>query len=394
MPSGAGERLRVLIAGAGVAGLEAMLALRAVAEERVEIELLAPEDEFSYRPLTVREPFGAPAPERFPLASLLERESVRFRRGFLVSVDADAGTARTGDGENLAYDALVIACGGRHVESISGAVTFPGLGDVEDMRGLLAELRGGGIRRLVFALPPDAGWPLPLYELTLLTAAWLRSERVGETSIALVTPESAPLDVFGDVASDAVRRLLEESGVELLSDTYPVALEGGRLAVRPGGSVAADRVVALPRLEGPAIPGLPHDANGFLQTDLHGTVMGVDGVHAAGDAVAFPVKQGGIASQQADAVAEVIAARAGAPVTPAPFRPVLRGLLLTGGAPRFLRSDLTSGHGDTSETSLDALWWPPGKIAGRYLGPYLAEAVGLAAGEPPPGEAVAVDVEL
>jgi sulfide:quinone oxidoreductase len=37
---------RVLIAGGGVAALEAALALRALAEDRVRVELLAPEPQF------------------------------------------------------------------------------------------------------------------------------------------------------------------------------------------------------------------------------------------------------------------------------------------------------------------------------------------------------------
>jgi len=53
-----GRPLNVLIAGGGVAGLEALLALKRHAEERVSIELLAPEPQFWYRPLSVAEPFG------------------------------------------------------------------------------------------------------------------------------------------------------------------------------------------------------------------------------------------------------------------------------------------------------------------------------------------------
>jgi sulfide:quinone oxidoreductase len=50
----------------------------------------------------------------------------------------------------------------------------------------------------------------------------------------------------------------------------------------------------------------------------------------------FPLKQGGIATQQADVAAASIAAHAGADIEPHPFRPVLRGLLLTGMTPRYL----------------------------------------------------------
>ena len=100
---------------------------------------------------------------------------------------------------------------------------------------------------------------------------------------------------------------------------------------------------------------------------------------AAGDATAFPIKQGGLAAQQADAVAEAIAASVGADIDPQPFRPILRGVLLTGGPARYLRADISGGAGDDSTISGEALWWPPDKIAGRYLAPYLSSQVGDAA---------------
>ena len=106
----------------------------------------------------------------------------------------------------------------------------------------------------------------------------------------------------------------------------------GELRLVPEGSIAADRVVALPRLRGPRIDGLPQTVEGFLSVDAHGQVHGLADVFAAGDITSFPVKQGGIAAQQADAAAEIIAANAGADLTPQPFRPVLRGLLLTDGS--------------------------------------------------------------
>jgi sulfide:quinone oxidoreductase len=95
-------------------------------------------------------------------------------------------------------------------------------------------------------------------------------------------------------------------------------------------------------------------------------------VYAVGDATAFPIKQGGLACQQADAVAESIATAAGAPVQPTRFRPVLRGKLMTGGRDRFLRYGLAGGQG-VGEVSMQPLWWPPSKVAGRYLAPYLLD---------------------
>jgi sulfide:quinone oxidoreductase len=150
-------------------------------------------------------------------------------------------------------------------------------------------------------------------------------------------------------------------------------------------------VVSLPRLRGPHVIGLPGDAEGFIPVDLHGRVRESDGVYAAGDATDFAIKQGGIATQQADAAAEAIAEEAGAPVVPRPFRPVLRGMLLTGAAPTFMRAEVSGGRGEEWDVSQAALWWPPAKVAGRYLSPYLALRHGDV--ERPPG-GVTVEVEL
>jgi sulfide:quinone oxidoreductase len=133
-----------------------------------------------------------------------------------------------------------------------------------------------------------------------------------------------------------------------------------------------DQVVTLAQLEGPDVPGLPSDVGGFIAVDDHSRVTGHDNVYAAGDGTTFPVKQGGIATQQADAAAEAIAAHLGAAVTPSPIRPTLRGMLLTGIAPTYLRAQIAGTVSDSFETSANPLWWPPSKIAGRYLAPYLS----------------------
>jgi beta-phosphoglucomutase family hydrolase len=81
----------------------------------------------------------------------------------------------------------------------------------------------------------------------------------------------------------------------------------------------------------------------------------------------FPVKQGGLATQQADVVAETIASEAGVPVQATPLDPVLRALLLTGDRPAYLRAALGGHHGDPGVVDWEPLWWPPAKVAGLYL---------------------------
>jgi len=390
--SGSTGAHRVLIAGGGVAALEAALALEALAGEQVAVELLAPESSFAYRPLAVVEPFAAGEAHRFELADLAAQFGATMHRGTLASVEPDEHLARTGEDAWFEYDSLLIACGAVPVDGVPGALSFRGPEDAAAFRELLDELASGAVRRLVFAVPGGVVWPLPLYELALLTAAHCAPG--GE--LVLVTHEEAPLAIFGRRGSDAVRELLAARGIAFVGASYPAAVEAGKLRLVPGGEIPADRVVALPRLRGPVLAGVPHDADGFIPTDLHGRVEHLTDVYAAGDVTAFPVKQGGIAAQQAVAAAESIAARAGAPVTPAPFHPVLRGLLLTGEAPSFLRAELESGHGNHGSTvEHEALWWPPAKIAGRYLAPFLAAHAGRALTTVPAGAAsVPIEVDL
>jgi sulfide:quinone oxidoreductase len=363
--------LRVLVAGGGVAGLETLLALHELAGDLVDLELLAPEPWFWYRPLAVGEPFGVGRAEHFELAAIAEAAGATFTLGELASVDAHDHVARTSHGAEVPYDALVVACGARPVPVLRGALTFRGPADTERLRELVDDAVRGEMGSLVFAVPAAGVWPLPLYELALLTALELARNRT-QVDLALVTPETAPLSLFGDAPSEAVGDLLAARGVRVYTGSYPSRYEAGRLHLVPGESIGADRVVALPRLEGQRILGLPQDDNGFIATDLHGRVPDVDDVYAAGDVTHFPVKQGGIAAQQADAVAHAIACRAGAVVSPSPFEPLLRGVLLTGGEPLYLRHDLRGGRGGTGEVAADPLWWPPAKIVGRYLGPHLA----------------------
>lgn len=245
-----------------------------------------------------------------------------------------------GRGRRLPYDALVIAVGGCPRPALPGATTFSGAIDAPAVKRALDAAAELGRPRLAFTMPSRSTWALPLYELSIMAAVELRDRGVTGAELTVVTPELEPLWAFGVAAGEAVAELLGERGIGLRTGARPVAVSPGWLEVTPGLGVAADHVIALPALEGPRISGLPCDDGGFIPVDAHGRVSGLRDVYAAGDATTFPLKQGGLATQQADAVAEGLAAELGAPVRPSPFRPVLRGLLLTGGAPLYLRAEL------------------------------------------------------
>lgn len=365
-----GEK-KVLVVGGGVAGIELALALRNMAADRVAVTLCDPRREFVFRPFAVGEPYGAARVFRYDLPRLAERAGAEFRDAGVVAIEAERGLAVTRDGERLPYDYLVLVAGARLLWAVPGAVTFWGVADEGQVGHLVDQLRAGVLERLVFTMPGGRSWALPLYELALLAAAQ-RDARASRTALTVVTPEDAPLELFGRRASEQVGALLEERGIELVTGAHPVRFDHRRLRLVPGAEVEADAVISLPRLEGRAFGGVPHDSDGFISVDSHGRVIGLERVFAAGDLTDFPVKQGGVATQQADAVAEAIAADVGAPVDPQPFEPVMRGVLWTGREPRYLYGRPSGGYGDQSRLSPE----PEGgtatdKIAGRYFSPFV-----------------------
>ena len=360
----------VLIAGGGPAALEAALVLHRSAGDAVATTVLAPEADFTYRPLSVLAPFAAGRATSYPLARIAADAGFTHRRDRLERIDAAAHEVVTAAGERLGYDLLLVAAGARPVAPFASGLTFTGAPqDQERLHGLVQDVEEGYAKRIAFVVPTRSSWPLPLYELALMLA-----ERAFDTGarveLRLITPEDAPLGLFGADAAREVAALLEAAGIVVDLGAH-ARLEGRRLLVlEPGGTrLDVERVVTVPLLEGPAVAGLPADSDGFLVVDRHGSVQGVADVYAAGDATAFPIKQGGLACQQADAAAEAIAARAGVPGEPAPFTPVLRGMLLTERWARFFRRETVGG----AESGERALWWPPTKIAGRELAGYLQQ---------------------
>ena len=363
----------VLITGAGMAAVECTLALRALAGPGAAIELLAPAAELVHRPSSVTTPFGGEPARRIPLDRLARDLGVRLHRDALASVEAEQHHVLTRDGDYVPYGILVVAVGAHSREAVPGAVTFRGPMSAGAVEQAIARVAAEPQLRLAFVAPAGARWLLPLYELALLAAAELREYAIDAPDVMVATPEHAPLEALGPAVGEAVRAALDRAGVDLVTSATAVSAFDGAVRLTNGGFLDADVVVALPELLGPRIPGLPHDEAGYLPVDQYGRVVGCTDVFAAGDATAFPIKHGGLAAQQADAVAEAIGARLGAVGHPEPLRPILRALMLTGDAPLYLQAELGGGGmlPAPGTVSTEPLWSPPAKVAGRYLATYL-----------------------
>lgn len=364
---------RVLIVGGGVASLEAVLALRDLCGDRVSVEVIAPNHEFTYRPFAVGEPYGAARVAHYDIKSLFGRCGAEFRLASVASVDCDRKQVSTHDGESIPYDYLVLAPGATRIWPVPGAITFWGLADELGVRDLLNDLRGGEVRSLAFTMPGTESWPLPMYELALLTRAEL-SANGGEAKLTVVTPEESPLQIFGRRASEQMAALLAERGIEVVAGTRPVRFEQDHLVIVPGERFEVEAAVSMPTLEGRRIRGVPHSPVGFIPIDDHCRVLKRERLFAAGDVTTFPVKQGGIATQQADVIAATIAAELGFDVDPQPFDPVLRAELWTGEGSLYLEGWLSGGHGEDSTLAAEPPWGSnEGKIVGRYLSGFIAE---------------------
>jgi len=363
---------RVVIVGGGVAGLEAALALRELAGARVTTTMLAPAPEFVYRPMRVREPFGYSEARRYPLDEMCRDMGTDLVRDAFKWLDPEGRTVHTEAGEKLEYDALMLAPGAVLKPRFKHAVTLDDSQLDEQLHGLIQDVEEGYVHKLAFISPTPMPWPFPLYELALMTSRRAYEMSV-DLSVTLATPEEAPLAVFGSKASQAVERLLEDNGILFIPSAHCETPAAGRVSISPGSrNLVVDRVVALPQLFGPSLPGVPLQAhNGFIPIDAHCKVTGLERVYAAGDATDFAVKFGGIASQQADTAAEEIAALAGAPIEPTPFAPELHGALLGGPRPLYLSAHVTGGHGSSSEVSEAPTSAMPTKIVAKYLAPYL-----------------------
>jgi sulfide:quinone oxidoreductase len=370
----------VVIAGGGIAALESGLALKALAGERVNITLVSPRPEFVYRPAATLDAFGDGRGHDYPLGSIAGDLGATLYTGRVEAVASQKRSVRLSTGLRLSYDALILATGARAVASIPGALTFRDQRDMAVLRRMLRKLETGAISRAVFAVPAGISWPLPLYELALLSAE--RAEQCGaDTEFLLVSPEPEPLAVFGSAASQLVADALDERRIRFVGRAAPSAVRrDGALTMQADGAIRADRVIAVPQLRAARLAGVPASWWGFVPTDAFGRVEGLEDVYAAGDMTTYPIKQGGLATQQADRIAHMIAGSVGSPVKELRSSQVLQARLLGGPRPLALRTELdwqgrpTAAALEYAEVTPSA---PAAKVFGRYLGPYL-EALHLA----------------
>jgi sulfide:quinone oxidoreductase len=326
-----------------------------------------------YRPVEAHDPLALDGRIRVPLARLARAAHADLRHDRVVTFEPGARRVHTARGYELGYDALVVATGARPRPVPPGAASlreesWPGC------RILTSRLARGELSSLAFVEPPAPSKAFDLYDLAIQAAVMVRRNRLA-AELTFVTAQPAPLAFLGVRAAGMLASTLGAHGLRVVESAYVRSVGGGEVHLAPGPRrIAAEAVIAAPRLGGPCLDHLPCDRDGFLPTDAYGGVPGLPEVYAAGDCTPFAVRHPSLAAQQADVVAAMIAAVAGRDVVPERFTPVLRGVL-----PSQLRwyveAPLTGGRGDATEVSAFPLWRPPLRFHAPFLGQPLAHAV-------------------
>ena len=286
----------------------------AIAGDRAEVTLVAPDPDFLYKPLLVEEPFDLGPAEQHALEPVAEELGARFLLDSVRRVDAAEHALELDGGGRLDYDYAVVCTGGRLHPAFEASRHFPRASRFESISLLRATDGAGKFSSWSLGGSPGVA-DLRDREMTKRRALELGTS----VELTVVTPEEAPLAVFGPAASAAVSELLSARGIAVETAVTLIRRVASEIVLTPGGRrIAVADVIPSRRWRARRSPDCPATRTGSSRSTTTRAWSGMEDVYAAGDGTNFPIKQGGIATQQADAAAEDIAHRLGAAVDASP----------------------------------------------------------------------------
>jgi len=314
-----------LILGGGVGGIVTANALRQRLSEEHRIVVVDKRAEYLFTPSLLWLMVGRRQPRQLTKAlPRLLHPGIELKQAAVEEIDPDRAVVRV-DGEDLAYDYLVVALGADLApEMMPGyAETAHNFFDLDGAAGLwpaLQRFEGGRVAVLVSALPFKC--PAAPYEAAMLIEDALRRRGIRDRcQVKVFTPESQPMGVAGPDMGVAVVGMMAAKNIGFhpnlpLERIDPAAKT---LVFKNGRQEAFDFLAAVPPHRPPPVVKASALANeaGWIPVDKQTLLTRFENVYAIGDVTAIILKNGlplPKAGTFAHAEGEIVAARIAAAI--------------------------------------------------------------------------------
>lgn len=304
---------RVLVIGAGFAGLYAAMGLRSLARAGHRVTVVNPENFMQYQPFLPEVASGTIDPRAVvvPLRPVLRHCEVVVGEVERVDHAARAATVRLPDGtaRSLPYDVVVLTPG-----STSRVLPVPGLAEHGVGFKTVQEaiyLRNRVLSQLdVAAATEDPERRRAALTFVFVGGGYAGVEALGEledlardaiatepdlrpSDMRWVLVDAAPkiLPELGEALAGYAAERLRLRGIEIAVDTRLESFQDGTVRLSDGRSFSADTLVWTAGVRASPLArdsGLPVDDAGRLRTDEYLRVVGLDDAWAAGDAASVP----------------------------------------------------------------------------------------------------------
>lgn len=307
---------KIVIVGAGLAGLTAAEILLAKLGPGHQITMIAPNRRFLFYPALVPFMFGKFREDEigFDLYEKLTSHGIRFIQGEVLAIDPSCKELKiTGEdiSGSIAYDYLIVAVGRRlATERSPGFFEYAhhllGIAAASNFRNALDNFYEGNI---IVGMCPGARLPIPVLETALgLSKEFEKQIDAGMVTINAVYPKSLR-EIFAEAPMySGLEQELKKHGITLI-ENFPISeIAENQIRTADGRTLNSHLLMLIPPFRGQSmLRGLRDatDADGFARVDPHLQIEGLKDHYAAGDITNFPgPKFGYLAARQGEIAAE------------------------------------------------------------------------------------------